>query len=396
MPDQPKPRSALMRAAMASSVILVLAGFAAFWYASNKAQHGTAKEDADAITVTIQGRSCTPNEITVPAGPHTFRIVNHSDRALEWEILDGIMVVEERENIAPGFTQSMKVRLRPGDYDITCGLLSNPRGKLHVTASTETEAARPSAVNFLGALAEYRFYLVSQSSQLQEATEELVNAIRTGSLAEARNRYAPAHQLYKRIEPMAEMFSDLDQRINGRAEYFEKRQADPAFRGFHRLEYGLFGQQGNDLRALLPIAEQLLSDLGTLRERLNALDIPPERLSSSAAKLLRRTADNLPAGGEERWSHTEASDLQGTLDGTRKLAMLVAPLLARPAPALRQAIDSGYAAFNRALDPYRLKGEQGEGFRAEILSDSERKAVAMPINQLADTMGKANAALGLE
>ena len=133
---------------------------------------------------------------------------------------------------------------------------------------------------------------------------------------------------------MAEMFADLDQRINGRADYFEKREADPAFRGFHRLEYTLFGQSAPDLKALAPIADELQADLGKLKERLSALDIKPERLASAASRLLRCTADNLPTGGEEAWSHAEASDLQGTLDGTRKLAILVAPLLTKPAPAL--------------------------------------------------------------
>ena len=107
------------------------------------------------------------------------------------------MVVEERENIAPGFTQTMKVKLRPGDYDITCGLLSNPRGKLHVTPSAESEAEgnNPSALNFLGAQAEYKFYLISQSSQLADAVGELQAAIQAGQLQQAQALYAPAHLL---------------------------------------------------------------------------------------------------------------------------------------------------------------------------------------------------------
>ncbi len=57
----------------------------------------------------------TPNAITVPAGRSTFTIVNNSDRALEWEILDGVMVVEERENIVPGFSQTLQAKLKAGD-----------------------------------------------------------------------------------------------------------------------------------------------------------------------------------------------------------------------------------------------------------------------------------------
>lgn len=42
---------------------------------------------------------------SVNAGKTQFIIQNHSQKALEWEILKGVMVVEERENIAPGFSQ---------------------------------------------------------------------------------------------------------------------------------------------------------------------------------------------------------------------------------------------------------------------------------------------------
>ena len=30
------------------------------------------------------------------------------------------MVVDERENIAPGFSQTLTVKLQPGEFDITC------------------------------------------------------------------------------------------------------------------------------------------------------------------------------------------------------------------------------------------------------------------------------------
>ncbi|WP_204271950.1 cupredoxin domain-containing protein, partial [Escherichia coli] len=66
------------------------------YYASTKVKTGAS---AGAITVTISEGKCDPNALTVPAGRTTFNIVNKSDRALEWEILDGVMVLEERENI---------------------------------------------------------------------------------------------------------------------------------------------------------------------------------------------------------------------------------------------------------------------------------------------------------
>jgi len=382
----------MMRLAVAGSAVLVLAGLAAFWYASGVARQAPPKGADNAVTVTIQGNVCQPNEITVPAGRTTFTIVNQSKRALEWEILDGVMVVEERENIAPGFSQTMTVKLPPGEFDITCGLLSNPRGKLRVrpSAASDAEAARPSLVNYVGALAEYKVFLVLESGTLEDATTALVEAINAGDLKQAQALYAPAHQAYKRIEPMGELFADLDARINPRAEYLEKREADPAFTGFHRIEYALFDRQST--QGLAPVAAQLQTDIQTLKDRVRALNVPPERLAGSAAKLLQRVADNLPAGGEDRYGHGELSNLQGTLDGTHKIADLLSPLLAKAAPDLKKRIDERFAAFGAALDPFR----DGEGFKPTALDEAQRKALSEPVRALATEMGQVNAALGLE
>ena len=381
-----------MRVAVGASALLVVAGLVAFWYASNQARKAPPKATDHAVTVTIRGNACDPNEITVPAGRTTFTIVNQSNRALEWEILDGVMVVEERENIAPGFSQTMTVKLSPGDFAITCGLLSNPRGKLHVTPSAASlaEEARPSLVNYVGALAEYQVFLRLEAATLDDAVRALADAVKAGDLAQARALYAPAHQAYKRIEPMAELFADLDTRINARADYFEKREADPGFSGFHRIEYALYGQ--GDAKALAPVLGQLLADTETLQTRLRALSVPPERLASAASKLLRRVADNLPAGGEDHYGHAELVNLQGSYEGTKKIADLLQPLLVKAAPAQQKAVDERFAAFDAALAPYR----EGEGFKPAPLDDAQRQALAVPVRALAEELGKVNAALGLE
>ncbi|OAK58694.1 multidrug DMT transporter permease [Variovorax paradoxus] len=390
--DNKPSTSKLMRAAVAGSALLVVAGLAAFWYASNEARKAPPKAADNAVTVTIQGNACDPNEITVPAGRTTFTIVNKSNRALEWEILDGVMVVEERENIAPGFSQTMTVKLQPGEFAITCGLLSNPRGKLRVTpsAASDAEAARPSLVNYVGALAEYQTFLRLEAGSLEDAVGALSEAVKAGDLQQARALYTPAHQAYKRIEPMAELFADLDTRINARADYFEKREADPGFTGFHRIEYALYSQ--NDVKGLAPMVEKLAGDIGTLKERLRGLNMPPERLAGSASKLLRRVADNLPAGGEDHYGHAEAANLQGTYEGTKKIAELLQPLLVKAAPALQKSVDERFAALDAALAPYR----DGEGFKPAPLDEAQRKALAEPVRALAEELGKVNAALGLE
>lgn len=91
--------------------------------------------DVKEVPVTVTDTGCEPSQLTVDAGRTTFVITNKSSKALEWEILEGVMVVEERENIAPGFVQKLGAELKAGEYVMTCGLRSNPKGKIVVTAA---------------------------------------------------------------------------------------------------------------------------------------------------------------------------------------------------------------------------------------------------------------------
>ena len=65
-------------------------------------------------------------------------------------------------------------------------------------------------------------------------------------LDEARRLYAPARVHYERIEPIAELFNDLDGSIDARADDFEKKEQDPTWTGFHRLEKALFADKATD------------------------------------------------------------------------------------------------------------------------------------------------------
>ena len=93
-------------------------------------------DEPPTVNITITEKGCEPMNLSVTAGKTLFLIKNASKRAIEWEILQGYMVVEERENIIPGFVQKLTATLEAGDYGMTCGLLNNPKGALKVTAKT--------------------------------------------------------------------------------------------------------------------------------------------------------------------------------------------------------------------------------------------------------------------
>ncbi|AZD73741.1 iron uptake system protein EfeO [Pseudomonas chlororaphis] len=390
-PQPPAPSA--LRWALAGSVMVMIAAGGLFYYAS---QLAASKRQAhkDEITVTIHPHSCEPNALSVPAGPASFRIVNRSDRAVEWEILDGVLVVEERENIAPGLSQVINARLQPGDYAITCGLLSNPRGTLHVTPTAESDAqakARPSMVAFIGPLSEFRVYLSSQGTALIKAVSALEQAIQAGDLAQAQALYLPARAAYQRLAPAAQRLGELDNRINARADYFEKREQDPGFVGFHRLEYALFQQR--DLSGLAPIAQRLLSDVTTLKQQLLAQSLPPEQLVSLVARAQRSIAEvRASSGEEERYSHSDLNGFAANLETTRKVVDLLQPLLAKPAAPLLAQIDSALGALDSQYGALR----SAEGYASyDSVGADQRKRIADQAKVLADALDGIDPALGL-
>ncbi|WP_447776201.1 iron uptake system protein EfeO [Pseudomonas chlororaphis] len=390
-PQPPAPSA--LRWALAGSVMVMIAAGGLFYYAS---QLAASKRQAhkDEITVTIHPHSCEPNALSVPAGLASFRIVNRSDRAVEWEILDGVLVVEERENIAPGLSQVINARLQPGDYAITCGLLSNPRGTLHVTPTTESDAqakARPSMVAFIGPLSEFRVYLSSQGTTLIKAVSALEQAIQAGDLAQAQALYLPARAAYQRLAPAAQRLGELDNSINARADYFEKREQDPGFVGFHRLEYALFQQR--DLSGLAPIAQRLLSDVTTLKQQLLAQSLPPEQLVSLVARAQRSIAEvRAGSGEEERYSHSDLNGFAANLETTRKVVDLLRPLLAKPAAPLLAQIDSALGALDSQYSALR----SAEGYASyDSVGADQRKRIADQAKVLADALDGIDPALGL-
>jgi iron uptake system EfeUOB component EfeO/EfeM len=391
-PKKAKPSRAL-QFAVAGSVVLMIAAGAMFYFASQAAQKKRIANSGNETVVTINAKSCEPNSITVPAGKNAFRIVNASDRAVEWEILDGVLVVEERENIVPGLSQIINANLQPGDYAITCGLLSNPRGTLHVTPTAESDAAakaRPSMVAFIGPLSEYRVYLSTQSSALIRATNDLQQAIDSGDLAQAQKAYAPARAAYQRIAPAAQRLSELDNAINARADYYEKREQDPGFGGFHRLEFGLFSQKSVD--GLTPVVQKLQADIASLKQQLLAQSIAPEQLASMVVRNMRSIAEVRSNGEEERYSHLDVNGFAANLEGTRKVIELLRPLLAKSSGDVLKKIDIA----STALDDQLLMLKTADGFKPyDQVSTEQRKQIADKAKALADALDGIDPALGL-
>lgn len=348
--------------------------------------------DNPQVNVTVTDKQCEPMSITVSSGKTQFIIKNHSQKALEWEILKGVMVVEERENIAPGFSQKMTANLQPGEYEMTCGLLTNPKGKLIVKGEATADAAQGEALLSLsGAITEYKNYVMTETAALVAGTKAFTDAVKAGDIAKAQSLYAPTRQHYERIEPIAELFSDLDGSIDAREDDYEQKAADPKFTGFHRLEKALFGDKS--VKGMDNYADQLYSDVVDLQKRISELAFPPSKVVGGAAGLIEEVAASKISGEEDRYSHTDLWDFQANIDGAKKIVDLLRPQLQKGNAGLLAKVDANFAKVDAILAKYRTK----EGFETyDKLTDADRNALKGPITALAEDLAQLRGVLGLD
>ena len=201
----------------------------------------------------------------------------------------------------------------------------------------------------------------------------------------------PAREAYQRLAPAAQRLAELDNAINARADYFEQREQDPGFSGFHRLEYGLFDQHST--QGLAPVAEQLQANVVQLKQQLLAQSLPPAQLVNIVARTLHNLADTRAnSGEEERYSHIDINGFAANLQATRKVVELLRPLLAKNNADILLNIDNASAALEAEFNA--LKSPDGY-LPYDTVTSTQRQHISTQAKALADALDGIDPALGL-
>lgn len=359
--------------ALVGSCVLAVAAAGTLWWASSNHQDDT--NVADIVAVKVGADSCDPMNLTVPAGKRFFEIENTSERAVEWEILSGVMVLAERENILPGFKSRLSANLAPGEYEITCGLLTNPRGKMVVTASDEWSnavAAQPGNREFLKPLSEYRVYLILEAKRMTTALTSLKTAIDANDVDAAKKAWQEARLHYRKLDTFSGRFSDLEAKMNPQAQYLANRENDTAFVGFHRIEYGLWGQ--NSTAGLAPLVADLQAAAADLSQRINDNQVAPVEMLTSAQNITQKLIDALSSDhGVNAWAKGEGSEIAASIDGIKKTASLMAEVAQHSAPQLQTDINQNLDALTALFkDNTAEAGELANDKKQTLLDDLKK------------------------
>lgn len=262
-------------------------------------------------------------------------------------------------------------------------------GLLHAPLSAF--AATQSPLDLVGPVSDYKIYVIEKVDQLAVETAKFTDAIKKGDIATAKQLYAPTRVYYEAIEPIAELFSDLDASIDSRVDDHEAGVTAEDFTGFHRLEYGLYAQ--NSTQGLEALADGLLKDVKDLQARIAGLTFPPEKVVGGAAALLEEVAATKVSGEEDRYSHTDLYDFQGNIDGAKKIVDLFRPQIEGQDKAFAVKVDKNFATVEKILAKYKTPDG---GFQTyDKVKENDRKALIGPVNTLAEDLSTLRGKLGL-
>ncbi|MET8257191.1 iron uptake system protein EfeO [Micromonospora sp. NPDC005553] len=368
--------------ALAAAGVLATAGLAA----CSDSDKGDSAGSGGPIVVKASDTACEVGSTDLGAGTATFKITNSGAKVTEFYVYaDGDRVMGEVENIAPGLSRELHVELPAGTYQTACkpGMSGKGiRGALKVSGSAQpltADAALGDATD------NYQRYVKSQTSALLDKTEEFVGAVKAGDVAKSKALYPVARTYWERIEPVAEIFGDLDPKIDGREEVLEEGME---FTGFHRIEKDLW--QSGDISKDGPIADRLLADVKEIVAKANAEKLSPLQLANGAKELLDEVASGKITGEEDRYSHTDLWDFAANLEGSKAAVSALRPALQQRSPELVSQLDTEFTNVEGLLGKHR----DGDGWKLHTaLSKAELKELSDGINALAEPISKVAAAV---
>ncbi|GAA1307801.1 lipoprotein [Planotetraspora silvatica] len=372
------------------AVAVAIASLGLLAAACSSADSPTAASSGQAkpgkITVAASDTDCKVASTQLPAGTSTFTITNGGSKVTEFYVYAaGDRVMGEVENIVPGLTRDVIVELPAGTYETACkpGMIGNGiRNPLTVTGEHKplTDDAK-----LADATASYKRYVQTQSEALLTKTQEFVDAVKAGDIDKAKALFPVARTYWERIEPVAEVFGDLDPAIDARENDVEKGQE---WTGFHKIEKDLWVEK--DISKDGPLADKLIADVTTITQKANAATLSPVQLGNGAKELLDEVATGKITGEEDRYSHTDLWDFDANLQGSQASVQALRPVLEERDPALVKTLDEKFAAAEAALEVHR----QGDGWKLHNeLTKDDLKKLSDTINALAEPISKVAAVI---
>lgn len=184
---------------------------------------------------------------------------------------------------------------------------------------------------------------------------------------------------YERSEPIAEVFGDLDPKIDAR----EGDVPENEWGGYHRIEKGLW--KDNSTKGSEQYAEQLMKDVNLLRAKVETVNVTPDILITGAVDLLNEISTSKVTGEEDRYAHTDLYDFVANVQGAEKIFQLLQPALNTKDKELAKEIQTRFANVYSLLNHYK----NGDGYKLYTdLTKDQVKELSQAIDALAEPLSQ--------
>jgi len=398
-----------------TSAAVAAVGVAALALAGCVANDTAATSSDAALTVDATDSGCAVSAATASSGTLAFDVTNAGAEVTEFYLLadDGLRIIGEVENIAPGASRTLTVTAQPGDYFTVCkpGMVGDGVGKTAFAVSGDAvEIDGEDAELKQQAVDLYAAFVKDQVSQLVPAAQEFADAYASGDDDAAREAFPQVRAFYERIEPVAESLGDLDPRIDYREVDAVAEGLD--WTGFHRIEKDLWVPEKSALNAdgetpawedwepstddqRAEFGAQLTADIQELYDYVHSDDFQTALdeqgaggISNGAIALLDEVATGKITGEEDWWSGTDMWDFAANVEGSKMAFSLVQDLAERTdeGTELSSEISDGYAELESDLAEF---GSLDDGFvNYSELTDDDKRALTEKLNALAEPLSQ--------
>ncbi|MFG2138335.1 EfeM/EfeO family lipoprotein [Streptomyces sp. NPDC048650] len=311
-------------------------------------------------TVDVSPGGCGRGWVHPRPGAQVFDLHNTSATAAEvyLKAAGSGAVYGEAEGIGPGTTRQLRVRLGRGAYAFMClpddaEAVTGPTVRIHGGGRGGPAAAPVTEHDLIPPTLGYQKWVARGLNGLVDRAARLRDAIGRGDLPAARRDWLSAHLAYERLGAAYGAFGDADQKINGTGAGLPDGDQDPAFTGFHRIEYGLWhGRSADTLRGP---AAALADDVQRLRDDWAQARMDPAELGLRAHEILENTLQFELTGRTDYGSGTSLATARANLDGTRAVLVRLRPLLVTRYPDV-PALEDELSRAQRMLDGFRQGG----------------------------------------
>jgi high-affinity iron transporter len=308
----------------------------------------------------VSATQCAPGWQAPRSGLTVFTVKNTSkDTIYGIDLVDAteVLVYGDIEMLAPGTEDQMDALLPPGEYAFECESFAGAtlESRVENVTGPPVTGAHPyvpvTSDQIQIATLNYRTSLMSWMGRLAVATDGLKNAVDAGNLPEARQLWLPAHLDYARLGAAYDTFGNFNDEIDGRPLGLVGGVNSPDFRGFLRLEYGLW--HGQPASELAPVANALDAAVHGLVKQFPQMLMPANDLSLRTHEILENTLQFELTGETDEGSHTNLATAWANVQGTQLALAAIAPLLQPGEPGLLAPLRQGLDNMAATLKDFR-------------------------------------------